>query len=166
MGWWGYRLFEGDSPLDALGELGDIIGIPDDTDNDDALHLYPVRYDDADALIIRTALETFEDEVLGALDNPCIAEMLPVVAAVYMSAGAKLPDEIKSLSRTTALGEIETAASEGWSDGGIGRIETLNDFIEKLDTYVPGTRVEFVSAGLFEKFAEHEGTGLINDKIG
>lgn len=162
MGWWDCGIMGGDTPLDILHDLSDILVVPED--EPDSTRLYPLEHwSDERANGIAAALKSKWDEVEKMLkeyesdySNAGVIAV-QVVATVIMASGGSFPTGFKAKARTAGRND-EWANEEG--DG--GRKTRINEYMQAITDYKTGNRVVLTSEGLFQKMAKIIG-GKEND---
>jgi hypothetical protein len=146
MGSWSVDVFGGDTPLDVLGEIGELIGFPD---------LYPVEdVEDRDG--VRAALELQEDRISSFFAKSGYDEddYLPVWAAVVMSVGGTLSDTLRE--RAARAADTLAANAQYWSVPE-EREAYMSKMATMIRTYKRGDKVDFEHKGLFQTMAEKMG---------
>jgi hypothetical protein len=138
MGWWGVNLFDGDEPLDALGNIADKCKLKYDDDgdiNDPALfHSYPFT---------KQIIEENLDKIVPESEHVYECHLI-VVGALILFTGAKLPNNLKNKIIKCAKND------KGWNwDEEKDRKECMEKFIEKIKSYKEGTRWKANNQGDF-----------------
>ena len=147
MGWWHHGILGGDAPMDTLGFLGDRIGMNERM-------LYPLNMTDKRAATVRRKLEAVGDGFLTEADlgND---EALPVLAAVFLHAGAAIPDILKA--RMLEAVHKDVFGGPEWGDGENDRKAVMDALAAALEAHVPGKRHDIENKGLFEAMADAPG---------
>lgn len=159
MGWWGYDIMEGDTPLDCEGDLKDyLIGAERLAElnamDDGGMEVYEQIRDEAyDALkfpVNSTAtMLSIQDKKLCDY-APNIA--MQVLGEMIMVSGHPFPQTVRSAAVAAAEAEIEYD-SKGWKTEG-AREACLRAYIERVWAYKDGEALEPSSKGLFATMAE------------
>lgn len=143
MGAWSVDVFGGDTPLDILGEIGDLIGEAD---------LYPVEaIENRDA--VRAGMELHEVRIAEffAKSGYDAEDYLPVWAAVVMSVGGELSDTLRERAANAA--DANAANVEDWTSKA-EREAYMTNLAKTIRTYKRGDKVDFGHKGLFQTIAE------------
>jgi hypothetical protein len=160
MGWWDDGILGGDTPLDYLGELADLLHVP----NDEAMNgeedpdtymgysIYPLgEMSDDYAERMRKALKDKREEVMALIDNMKDSDYknikTQVVAVVYMASGAAFPRGFKKKA-------VEAGRNDEWAMEDSGRLRKIRAYIDAVDEHKAGKRTLLQDTGLFQKMAE------------
>lgn len=160
MGWWGYDIMEGDTPLDCEGDLKDyLVGkerLAELEAKEEAgeLDLYSVVEAEAyEALRFpvnsTAAMLSIQD---GELCNYAPNIAMQVLGEMIMVSGHPFPTAIRSAAVAAAQAEIDYNY-KGWKQDG-ARKSCLEAYIKRVWAYVDGQAVEPSSKGLFVTFTE------------
>lgn len=140
MGAWSFDIMGGDTPLDGMGYIGDILGI----DNEE---VYLTEYDESGN--IARLLNEKSGLILEFVENSEVNEYALVWAYLIMLHGADMSD--------TNRGKfIEACDKDDWNDA--GRLVVINNFRDTIREY-RGKPQPLTSQGLLEVVAEHIATG-------
>lgn len=169
MGWWGYDIMEGDTPLDCQGDIIDFVADPvlvaavDTADNwmdatDEVEHSgFAALQNEATVRNVYRAIQ--DGELCGY--SPNIA--MQVLGEMVMCSGGAFPQAARAACVAAAEAEIEYG-DKGWRTEG-AREKCLKAYIARVWAYENGTAIEPTSEGLFEKMSqaiEAGEQGLIN----
>jgi hypothetical protein len=169
MGWWDFGILGGDTPLDYLHSIEDIVGIERGEELEGALYPLDARPE------LKEAIEAHLDKLISGLysvkwegktydqDHSRDPVWYQVVGAVIMATGASITDEQREIIVEKSL-EDEWMMEEG-RDSSRG-LAILN-FVDALNAYDGEIRV-IAQKGLFEKMAEMMSageSGLANENI-
>jgi hypothetical protein len=170
MGWWGCGVMEGDTPLDAEGDILDLLGdvhaertggekldpYSDEADNiayDAPEHpinkLYALLKEDGVSADVFNRLNTFLKE--GKYDGDDICIYRQVLGEMIVCSGGILPDDVKA-------GCIAAAKDDDWAGGDSERKAAMKQYIKRLKGYT-GTALPAESQGLFDKINDHIAAG-------
>ena len=169
MGWWGYDIMEGDTPLDCQGDIVDFLADPElvekyNSDEGDWQENMDAMYDSAyealktEANVINV-MKAIQDGELCSYDTNIAMQVL---GEMILCSGGAFPQEVRAACVAAAEAEIEYDEG-GWKEEG-ARVEALKAYIARVWAY-NGEAVEPTSKGLFATIAEGmaEGdSGLIN----
>lgn len=154
MGWWGYGVMEGDTPLDCEGDINDFLADPllvevreaATDDSYDNLHnaVYESGYEALKTEAnVRTAYHAIWTGELCSY-NPEIATQ--VLAEMIMVSGGFMPTELReSVYEVTNNMMLEDG---GWRDED-ARVEELKKFITRVEAY-EGVALEPTCHGLLD----------------
>lgn len=166
MGAWSHKIFGSDD----AGDMSDFIGYFVDTksiEDDDGRLEYsvcnPENWDRKMATFMKAGLEKNTDgflEFINAgykirrkrfkdLTDACSfgdeGTFELVLTALYMNAGAAMPDIVKRIGLNAIANELaDTERLEDWNDSGAGRKRVLAAFKKKLTAYKGGRRIKIV----------------------
>ena len=149
MGWWDYGVFGGDTALDAVYELGQLIGLPDDAS------LYPLeRWGSAFLAAVQQALLTYSDLLVSTMAEYFETKdygtiFAQVVGAVWMATGLPMPDTLRMAVLWGC--EYDEWMHEEGAESERGR--TITAFMEQVKTYDASGRVITASRGLLERMS-------------
>lgn len=169
MGWWGYNIMEGDTPLDCQGDIVDFLADPQLVENaDNNIPDWETAYDAVqesgyEALkvednVIKTMFAIQDGELCSY--DPNIA--MQVLGEMIVCSGGQFPQAVRAACVAAAEAEIEYDEG-GWKEEG-ARVKALQEYIKRVWAY-NGEAIEPTSKGLFATIAEGmaEGdSGLIN----
>lgn len=146
MGWWSTTILGGDTPLDYLGNIAHVLGVPCTYDDPkrypkdvDAFHCYlftQERLESPDAtkkLIALYQRTGYLQEIMGQ-----------VIGTVYLWTGAKMPEKIKKLV-------LASAKADEWAREDEERADHIYAFTKAVKMHKRGQRVELSEEGLFER---------------
>jgi hypothetical protein len=159
MGWWGYDIMEGDTPLDCEGDLKDYLVGPErlaelEAMDDGGMEIYEqIQAEAYDALKFpvnstATMLSIQDKELCDYAPN--IA--MQVLGEMIMVSGHPFPQTVRSAAIAAAEAEIQYD-SKGWKTEG-ARERCLQAYIGRVNAYVDGVASEPSSKGLFATIAE------------
>jgi hypothetical protein len=167
MGWWGYNIMEGDTPLDCEGDIIGFLADPelvakDQEGGEDWEAAYTaVQESGYDALKVEanvlSVFQALNDEEIYAGDGIG----MQVLGEMIMCAGGVFPDAVRCACIAAAKSELDES-TRGWRDGGEGREQCLRDYILRVVNYAEGDAVEPSSQGLFATIGAALEGGLIN----
>ena len=155
MGWWGYDIMEGDTPLDCEGDLKDyLVGeerlaelaekeAAGELDSYDVVKAEGYKALQFPVNSIAAMLAIQDGEICTYAPN--IA--MQVLGEMIMVSGHPFPKAIRSAAVAAAQAEIEYG-HKGWNVEG-DRKRCLEAYINRVWTYVDGQAVETSSKGLF-----------------
>jgi hypothetical protein len=152
-GWWSKTILGGDTPLDYLGNIAHVLGVPCTYDDKrfegaEEFHCYmftreQLESPDATKKLLALYKKTgYQREIMGQ-----------VIGTVYLWTGAKMPKKIKDLV-------IASAKADEWAREDAEREDRIYDLIKAVKAHKPGQRVELREEGLFQKFREAGFTGF------
>jgi hypothetical protein len=148
MGWWSADIFGGDTPLDEVYELEQMIGVED---------IYPIeRWDDDVLEAVTQGLFKCRDSLAHKMEKGLAegssygAVFAQIVGAIWMATGLPMPDEIRAAT-LRGCDDDEWMREEGTLSER-GRIITA--FRETVEQYDGIQRVITKTKGLFERFDE------------
>ncbi len=160
MGWWSATVMGGDSPMDAEGDLFDIVfkgtKYEDGCDRMDAEGAGELTREDLAAKLL-ARLPDLNEYVSSGLDTDILKQVLGVMILEY---GIPIIDPTREAIKLA----IQGAKDDEWADEDEERAAHMEAFILQLNEY-DGSPTEVTSEGLFEKLAEkiESGTlGLVN----
>lgn len=155
MGWWGYNIMEGDTPLDCEGDIISFLADP----------VLVQQYDDGEDLYdtIQEAgynaikMEANVLSVHNAIQNEHLCSYEPniamqVLGEMVMCVGGVFPQVVRDACKLAAKVELNEGDG-GWKEEG-ARAKCLRAYILRVNDYVDGTPYEPTSQGLFAKIAE------------
>ncbi len=159
MGWWGYDVMEGDTPLDCQGDLVDYLlgderraelAALDDGGMDTYEQMHNEAYDALKFPVNSTAaMLSIKDGELCKYD-PDIA--LQVLGEMIMVSGHPFPQQVREACIAAAQKEIDES-ERGWRTEG-EREKCLTAYIVRVRAYKDGEALEPTSRGLFATIAE------------
>lgn len=161
MGWWGYNIMEGDTPLDCEGDIKDFLV--------DALVAAEDTAEDWEAAYNALKMEENVARVMFAIQDGELCSYdqdiaMQVLGEMVMCSGGVFPQAVRAACVAAAEAEIEYDEG-GWKEEG-ARLKCLKAYIERVWAYKDGEAVEPSSAGLFATILGAIGTpednGLIN----
>jgi len=149
MGWWGFGIMEGDSPLDMEAIIFDTLKID--------------QYDQAQQDKIGPALTEQQEKIFHMIKNhkkimaetKCIGHQ--VLAYLMMKHGSTMKPEVKELL-------IKSIQKDDWAKGDDKRKKKISKLLTAVVGY-ENTQIELPQKGLFEVLGEHlksGKSGLIN----
>lgn len=163
MGWWGYDIMEGDTPLDCEGDLKDYLLGDERRAELEAL-------DDGGMDTYEQIQKQMQKEAYDALQFPvnstaamlCIQDgelcsyepdiAMQVLGEMIMVSGHHFPQKVREACIKAAQNEIDTS-EKGWRTEG-ARAKCLEAYIDRVRAYKNGQAVEPSSKGLFTTLAE------------
>ncbi len=170
MGWWGYDIMEGDTPLDCQGDIIDFLADPDlvaAVDNADDWMAATDKVEESGFNALQfpvnstAAMLAIQDGELCSYDKDIAMQVL---GEMIMCSGHPFPQPIRAACVASAENELQYD-DKGWRDEGEGRETCLRNYIKRVWAYVDGEAIEPTSEGLFAKIGQalEEGqVGLIN----
>lgn len=159
MGWWGYDIMEGDSPLDCEGEIKDFLAdraLVESTEHDgenwmaamDAVSESAYEALKVEASVLNVFAALTSDELCDY--EPAIG--MQVLGEMIMYSGGVFPVAVRCACIVAATEELEQG-DDGWREKG-ERAKCLRAYILRVNNYVDGTPYEPTSQGLFAKIGE------------
>lgn len=143
MGWFGTDVFGGDTPMDELNTIEDVIGVE---------NLYPVdAIEDKDK--VADGLMRHKAVLLQELNNKKGWEQsiaIQVLAATFMAVGAPFPAGLR-------VRAINAAKNDEWGREDSERFADMNDFAVAVQNYDNKTPTVLNHEGLFQKIAKSFG---------
>lgn len=158
MGWWGYDVMEGDTPLDCQGDIIDYLADPElvaavDTADDWMKATDAVGESGVAALQnetnVRNVYRAIQDGELCSYDANIAMQVL---GEMVMCSGGAFPQAARAACVAAAEAEIEYG-DKGWRTEG-EREKCLRAYIARVWAYVDGVAYEPTSEGLFAKFEQ------------
>lgn len=154
MGAWGVGVLQGDTPLDILYCIGEML---------DESNLYPMEFSPRRSAMLVQKLEKRQHEIAVALTNDQFRnsytrngdrDTLPVLAALVMAVGAPMSDALRETAIKAAEENAENAEVDGWVDP-VERATAMTGFANLIRAYQTGQRVPIqqMNKGLFETIA-------------
>jgi len=147
MGWWGYNVMEGDTPLDWECNIESAIGVDRWGDEDDAWENGTKQVES----YIKAGDYT---EALAAVAEDDEGIAMQVFGELVMCYGGPMSDELKAQC-------IASARQDEWSLTQPARQAAMVEYIKRVEQY-NGVAIEPISKGLLATIAAHEGGGLVN----
>lgn len=170
MGWWGYDIMEGDTPLDCQGEIQDFLADPalvEIANSDRATWMEDM---DAVAQSCEMALKNADNVIstMKAIQDGELCDYdqtiaMQVLGEMVMCSGGVLPQEVRAACVAAAEAEMQYS-DKGWKAEG-ERDKCLKAYIARVWAFVDGVAFEPTSEGLFAKIDQALGAaeeGLIN----
>jgi hypothetical protein len=154
MGWWGYGVMAGDTPLDIQSDMLDAAGVTQFNEKGELVS----------PSVVKKALENGGSEKIIEFASGSLPDYYPrsivnqVAAHIHMSCGAHLPETI----RTTVLNSDGSDANYGWRDPN-ARAAEIKRFQQAVVAY-DGTPKDLSGPGLIEAFLKSQpsDSGTIN----
>ena len=155
MGWWSATILGGDTPLDILGDMGDVLGVDSDDETKGIPELY--GYDFTKSLLEDKSNIKKLQAYANKSDDKSIAYQ--ILGVIIMGTGAKITGTLKEdiIKHTKKDDWYKTKDPE--------RVAYIDDFIKTLTEYKAEAPVFLKLEGLFQKIAEkmeNKTPGLIN----
>lgn len=148
MGTWSVDVFGSDNALDFICEIQDAIGIQG---------LYPRPPQDQTSRV-RTALEHYMPLLIELAKESSTwgirsREKLPVLAALFMTTGAAMSDELRTLAAEAARVNAQEAERDGWYEPQ-ERERYMEALAVQIEAHQPGEIANVGHRGLFEAMME------------
>ena len=158
MGWWGYNIMEGDTPLDCEGDIKDFIADPalvTSAEHDGANWMEAmdaVTESAYNALrngaTVVNVMKAIQDGEMCSYDHDIAMQVL---GEMVICSGGELPQEVRAACVAAAENELQYDG-KGWRQEG-EREKCLCAYIDRVWAYKNGEAIEPTSEGLFAKFA-------------
>lgn len=159
MGWWGYDIMEGDTPLDCEGDIKDHLADPElvkivNEDRESWMADMDALAENAyskltDAATVISTMKAIQDGVLCGYEQTIAMQVL---GEMVMCSGGILPQEVRAACVAAAEAEI-VYGDKGWRTEG-EREKCLKAYIARVWAYVDGVAYEPTSEGLFAKMEQ------------
>lgn len=147
MGWWATDILGGDTPLDYVCAIEDILGVED---------LYPYsrlagRAGDLRARLDGGGLEQIFTSLISRVgDGWDRSVATQVTAGLVMAVGAQLPEPYKAAA-------VVAGQRDEWAAEDSERKASIDAYLAALAEYAPPAPTVLTTTGLFEKIAQHLG---------
>jgi ABC-type nitrate/sulfonate/bicarbonate transport system substrate-binding protein len=148
-GWWSKTIMGGDTPLDLLAVVAEVVGAKFDCDAPDErnFHCWDMRASQFEApgvtnrmVAAYTALKQRD-----SWNAPILGQ---VIGATYLWTGARIPAAIAGIV-------LEAARADQWAnEGDQERQKYIGELMGAIQQHKPGQRVDLEEEGLFTKMAK------------